>query len=86
MIVGRVGDARHDVGAGEALRVLERLRGAHRTALQIEQANDHRGRAHIDGQAVESASRPVDGHAVQEHDLAVAAHRGVERHLLTQGG
>ena len=51
-MVGVPADPRHDVGAAEPLRVLERAGGQRPAVGEIVEAHDHRRGAQIDGQAV----------------------------------
>ena len=63
-VVALVGDARHHVAATEALRVLEGTAGEGVAAGQIDDAEDHRRGAHVDGQTQHLPARLVDGDAL----------------------
>ena len=81
-MVGVVVDARHHVGAAEALRVFERRVGDELAGLEVDQAQDDGRRAEVHRDAVDRAGRAVDLDAVEEDAVAVARDARVERHLL----
>ena len=73
-----VADARHHVGAAEALRILERGVGDLLAGLQIEQPEHDRGGAQVHRDAVDRAGAARDLFAIDQDAIAIARHRGVE--------
>ena len=65
-------DARHDLGAAEALRVLERRVGDELARLEIEQPEDDRRGAEIHREPVERARPAIDLDAVEQDAIPVA--------------
>ena len=77
-MLGVVVDARHDVGAAEALRVLERGVGDQFAGLEVDQAQDDGGGAEVHGEAVDGTGGALDFDAVDEDAVAVAGDGGIE--------
>ena len=76
-----VADARHHVGAAEALRILERGVGDLLAGFQVEQAQHDRGGAQVHRDAVDRPRGARDLRAVDQDALAIARHRRVRAPL-----
>jgi hypothetical protein len=78
-VVGVVSDARHDVAPPEALRILEGGGRKELSRLEVQEPQDHRGRAKVDGKAMKGPRSFRYGLAVKEDALSDALNGRVDR-------
>ena len=76
-MLGVVGDARHDFGAAESLRIFERGVGDEFAGFQIDKPQDNRCRAEVHGDAEQGAGGAVNFDAIDEDAIAIAGDGGI---------
>src|SRR6202034_1421771 len=85
-MAGVVCDARHDLGAAEALRIFKGGVGNQLSIFEVQQAHDHGRCSKIHRDSVNGTSGSLDFDSVNQDAVSVTRHSRIERESLTASG
>ena len=78
-------NARHHIGAAEALRIFEGCVRNDFAGFQVQEAQNDGGGSHVHGQPMNRSAATIDFGSVQENTVTVAGDGGIKLHLLAAG-